>query len=246
MAVEFNGLLIGTNITMEKSAGLKCNQCLALLPLCSHSAKKHAFSAPMPVWDLLTIIIGFISEHRDCAPVELIPDAYGILNATERIRFWSKVNPDGPLCESLGTKCWIWTGTIRAKDSYGAFTLTPDQRNATPKMPVAHKVAYLLKHGSIPSGLDLDHLCRVRACVNPGHLEAVTRQVNLNRSPLTPSARTACPQGHPYDEANTIITQRGRRCRACDNTRHVSSYYSTRQVTNPRKAGRHESGSRWK
>lgn len=73
--------------------------------------------------------------------------------------------------------------------------------------------------GPIPDGLDLDHLCRNRACVNPAHLEPVTRQQNIQRSPLV-GAKTHCAKGHAYDEANTGWTKNHngnlrRWCRAC-------------------------------
>lgn len=128
-------------------------------------------------------------------------------------RFWAKVNRDGPVHPTLGTACWLWTAYIRP-NGYGAF------------MPVehecryAHRFAFALVKGEIPPGLQLDHLCRVRHCVNPAHLEAVTLQENLLRSPLTLQSihlsRTHCPQGHPYSGDN-LYTDRngGRACRTC-------------------------------
>lgn len=69
--------------------------------------------------------------------------------------------------------CWLWTGTI-APNGYGYFAIKGRSQQA-------HRVAYELLVGPIPDGLDLDHLCRVRACVNPDHLEPVTRSENNRR-----------------------------------------------------------------
>lgn len=122
-------------------------------------------------------------------------------------RFWAKV---------VGgdyTECWTWTASLTA-GGYGRF---PNRQNY-----VAHRTAYELLIGPIPPGLQLDHLCRNRACVNPWHLEPVTQQVNLARgegikaSVAGRLAKTHCPQGHPYDEANTIRGKNGSRsCRIC-------------------------------
>src|SRR5438874_924042 len=67
--------------------------------------------------------------------------------------------------------CWIWT-SILGKAGYGLFWLDGRFTNA-------HRVSYLLKHGSIPDGKELDHLCRVRCCVNPQHLEPVSHKENV-------------------------------------------------------------------
>ncbi len=74
--------------------------------------------------------------------------------------------------------CWAWTGAL-FENGYGAFWDTNNDTNVR-----AHRAAYQLLRGAIPEGLELDHLCRVRHCVNPHHLEAVTRSENLRRSPL--------------------------------------------------------------
>ena len=133
------------------------------------------------------------------------------LNAESR--FWTKVNKDGPASDYapyLGP-CWLWTGAQRGK-GYGAFKV--DRR-----MVRAHRFAYELLVGPIAEGLDLDHLCRVRHCVRPSHMEPVTPQVNILRGVGTSALnakKTHCPLGHPYDATNTYHDPRGKRyCRAC-------------------------------
>lgn len=76
--------------------------------------------------------------------------------------------------------CWIWTGALNGS-RYGSIEV--DGRLRRP-----HRLLYEFVVGVIPEGLELDHLCRVRHCVNPDHLEAVTRSENLRRSPLVASA----------------------------------------------------------
>ncbi len=108
--------------------------------------------------------------------------------------------------------CWEWEG---AHTTAGYAETFLDR-----KVRYAHRVLYEAARGPIPAGLTIDHLCRNPGCVNPAHLEAVTMRENLMRGtgPAAHAARaTACPQGHPYDEANTIREGRHqtRRCRAC-------------------------------
>ena len=88
----------------------------------------------------------------------------------------------------------------------------------------AHRWTYEHFVGSIPDGLQIDHLCRVRTCVNPDHLEPVTCQENIRRGiqPTTARdfqlAKTHCSRGHAYDGANTYVTPKGKRdCRTCRN-----------------------------
>lgn len=69
-------------------------------------------------------------------------------------------------------ECWIWTRALR--NGYGAIWIDG-------RVEYAHRAAYELHIGSIPDGLELDHLCRVRSCCNPTHLEPVTRRENLMR-----------------------------------------------------------------
>lgn len=117
-------------------------------------------------------------------------------------RFWSKCFPE-PNCG-----CWLWTGCL-SDVGYGQIRIDYKVRGA-------HVVAYLALVGSYDPTLDLDHLCRTRCCVNPAHLEPVTRAVNLARGLGTGmKEKTHCPAGHPYDAANTYVYRGRRSCRAC-------------------------------
>lgn len=111
--------------------------------------------------------------------------------------------------------CWIWTGRIY-DNGYGQFhegTCREDYRTV-----LAHQFSYRLHKGVIPDGLEIDHLCRNRRCINPDHLEAVTHAVNVRRGGNT--IKTHCPKGHPYDETNTHIDAKGsRHCRTCNTER---------------------------
>lgn len=135
---------------------------------------------------------------------------------TPEERFWAKVQISTTHFHN-GTPCWEWTAATTG--GYGAFRHIPGSR----KMQPAHVWAYKYLIGPIPPGLEPDHLCRNRPCVNPAHLEPVTRQVNLRRSPITlPSinaAKTHCVRGHPYSGDNVRYTRDGSRvCRTCKNT----------------------------
>lgn len=125
------------------------------------------------------------------------------------IRFWGKVNFDGPLWN--GTPCWVWT----AGKNRGYGRTFWDGRHQ-----YAHRISYELLVGPIPDGLTIDHLCRNRACENPGHLEPVTMRVNWLRgnAPTTYYAiKTHCVKGHPFDEVNTYQApgKLHRACRIC-------------------------------
>lgn len=129
-----------------------------------------------------------------------------------QVRFWTKVDvSQGP------TGCWLWMGSLTDR-GYGAPFRLDDDRKVSP-----HRLAYELLVGPIPEGLQLDHLCRVRNCVNPAHLEPVTCQENLLRGMTWAafnSRKTHCKHGHPFDEANTRIAPDGSRaCRACGRER---------------------------
>lgn len=117
--------------------------------------------------------------------------------------------------------CWPWLGSVK-ETGYGNFALHAANRTTIVR---AHRFAYELWRGPIPAGLDLDHLCRSRACVNPSHLEPVTRRENLHRSPITNAGKRCCPMcGGPY----TIRRSGYRYCRACARTSDRARYHRTK------------------
>jgi hypothetical protein len=126
-------------------------------------------------------------------------------------RFWSKCTPEP------NTGCWLWFGALNEK-GYGKF-LTGSRADGSRRSVRSHRYAYETLIGGIPSGLECDHVCRVRCCVNPAHIEPVTTQINqLRGSTLAAvnSAKDVCPLGHAYNAVNTRTTKDGKRiCRAC-------------------------------
>jgi hypothetical protein len=121
-----------------------------------------------------------------------------------KMRFFDKIAVD----EETG--CWNWVGA-KTSQGYGNFAIKK-------KNFVAHRVSYELCKGEIPDGLNLDHLCRNRGCVNPDHLEPVTQRENLLRGETIPSKhaeKTHCPAGHEYSEENTRYYRGSRSCKTC-------------------------------
>jgi HNH endonuclease len=117
--------------------------------------------------------------------------------------------------------CWEWAGA-RDKQGYGRAGYGPRRAGTG----LVHRMVYHHVVGTLPDGLELDHTCRNRACANPAHLEPVTHRVNVQRGVAganllaLAAAVTHCPQGHPYDEANTYRRRNrpnSRECRICRN-----------------------------
>lgn len=122
-------------------------------------------------------------------------------------RFWPKVQ------RGTDEECWPW---LAAKDGHGYGHFYDNRVKTSVK---AHRIAYELQVGPIPDGLQIDHLCRNPLCQNAAHLEPVSMQENIRRSPLSAQNRTHCPKGHPYDEENTGWTRHGKRCLTCHRER---------------------------
>ena len=141
------------------------------------------------------------------------------LSTLERFMLYVHAEPN--------TGCWLWAGADDGRHGYGRF------RHHGLGTPQAHRVSYILHKGPVPDGLTLDHKCRQRACVNPDHLEPVTRIENIRRGAYRKGlalgghangqrqrGRTHCKRGHELNAANTrhCITAAGtpgRQCKRC-------------------------------
>ena len=143
-------------------------------------------------------------------------------NSTPEVRFWLKVDKNGP------NGCWLWTAALD-RDGYGVFDIDRKQVRAS-------RFAYKVLVNPIPEGLTIDHLCRIRACVNPRHLEPVSNRENGlrgNTLQAENARKTHCPKGHPYDLFNTGTQSRrsgGRYCRVCKKERARLQEVRLRQI----------------
>lgn len=132
-----------------------------------------------------------------------------------------------PLLERISDKleigdCWLWTGATN-RGGYGV--VRDDSGTAT----VAHRAIWQVLVGQLADDVELDHMCRVRRCCNPDHLEPVTHQVNVDRS-CRGAGRVravACRNGHPFTPENTKRNGAQRCCRTCSN--EANRRYRARQ-----------------
>jgi hypothetical protein len=134
-------------------------------------------------------------------------------------RLWDRV-------EKTDT-CWLWTGS-RTRNGYG-------QMSVGNKMKKVHRIAWEMLRWPVPDGLSLDHLCRVRHCVRPSHLEPVDHRTNVLRGEgisAVNAQKTHCTHGHEFTPENTMLRRRGGRdCRVChqERGRRASRAYYWRQ-----------------
>lgn len=135
------------------------------------------------------------------------------MRASVEDRFWSSVDKSG--------ECWLYVGSTVDPDGYARFY-------AHGRRHMAHRFAYELVVAPIPEGLQVDHLCKVRNCVNPAHLEPVTPKENNLRSESPAAknaAKTRCVNGHVFTPENTYVHRgQARTCRTC-NAKHVRRRY---------------------
>lgn len=127
--------------------------------------------------------------------------------------------------------CWLWIAGL-GTSGYGQIYYRGGTRHA-------HRVVYEVFKGSIPPGFEIDHLCRVRCCVNPDHLRACTGRENvLAPWSLAPTAinsrKTHCKHGHPYTVENTRHRKTGRSCRQCQriyDKNHIVQYRARKNAS---------------
>lgn len=115
--------------------------------------------------------------------------------------------------------CWEWTGS-RNREGYGQYS---DHHRLGKKLINSHRWAYIVLNGEPPTGTNLDHLCRNRACANPSHLEPVSVATNILRGvgPCAENKRkTHCNRGHSLTGKNLVIDKHcSRICRQCGRDR---------------------------
>lgn len=136
-------------------------------------------------------------------------------------RFWSKVE--------FTDTCWLWRSGVRG-GGYGAFKVNGHHVQA-------HRWAYEAMIGPIPDGLTLDHLCRIRPCVRPAHLEPVTFAENVRRGlagygshgGLGAIKKARCIRGHLLSEARPA--KKGRDCLPCHNENQRKHYWRRKTTT---------------
>lgn len=124
---------------------------------------------------------------------------WSLCNEGQRTRGWSIADKlEFYSIPEPNSGCVLWIGSV-IKDGYGRIKLNG-------RATLAHRAAYELKHGPISPGMVLDHLCRVRCCINPGHLEMVTNKTNSLRGTgqgANNAKKTHCIHGHEYNSGNT-------------------------------------------
>ena len=114
--------------------------------------------------------------------------------------------------ELTDTGCWMWIKQLD-RSGYGRITVPKEYKEPGVRHRVdrAHRVAYKVLRGSVPEGMELHHVCENKGCINPDHLEPVTRKEHRRKR-----LPEECKHGHPFDDANTYVGKDGRRhCRTC-------------------------------
>lgn len=121
---------------------------------------------------------------------------------------------------------WLWTGALHPA-GYGIW------RQYSPAVTqTAHRWSWGFTRGPIPSGLVIDHICQIRACVNPDHLQVVTQRHNMELIGIRKREQTTCKRGHLWTDDNTYVSPKGTRiCKTCQKL--VPSHYTRNRLPQP-------------
>jgi hypothetical protein len=133
-------------------------------------------------------------------------------NLKERLFKYSEREPN--------TGCWIWTGELN-QQKYGRIGIRWQGKH---RNVLAHRASYELEKGTIPPGLELDHVCRQPLCINPDHLKPCHRRENFlnSRAPARMNLmKTHCPKGHAYENNLYIFPDGRRECKTCKKRRSI-------------------------
>ena len=143
-------------------------------------------------------------------------------SVTDRLLSRTEKDPSG---------CWLWKGHLNSW-GYGRFWLSG--RKSTAVWDMVHRVSYeTFLDKKIPAGLEIDHLCRVRNCINPEHLEPVTPRENTFRSNSRHginARKTVCLRGHSLAGDNLVKSDKNRRCRTCTNDAQRAKYHERKNA----------------
>ena len=125
------------------------------------------------------------------------------------------------------SSCWLWTGSLNQK-GYGNVRVG-SRKDGSRRCAKAHRIVYEILIGPITPGLTLDHLCRIRHCVNPDHVDPVSHRVNILRGngyTARNARKTHCSKGHPFFGDNLYSDSNGfRHCRTCWREKHQRQAY---------------------
>ena len=146
------------------------------------------------------------------------------MNQHAEMDFWSKVDKLGDVWEGMSTPCWDWLGYLKS-NGYGSSSL-----RLLSQETLVHRISYEIHYGVIPAGLEIDHLCHNKRCVNPEHFEAVTPSINTVRSYDYNGRRVCCQRGHLFDDHNSIWEYGHRHCRTCRNMGQRERYQARRLI----------------
>ena len=145
--------------------------------------------------DLKHMGVGFCQKHYQRFKKHGDPNKVDNFYREDEKRFLSHV-------KIIDSGCWEWQGRISNK-GYAHFFWDKSTKNA-------HRFSYKQYVGPLTKGLQIDHLCRNKTCVNPSHLEQVTQQVNISRIPR--HTKTHCKKGHEYTPENSYFYKETKRC----------------------------------